>query len=731
MNPERDLERAEREFWLNGGQDADAAAEIAMKALATEPLRPALLMRAIRIAHRAPLGPRVSERIEQELEPRAEQMRKWLGLLDRLGDQNLLPAEAIFDHLIPEIPGLDLDGLDPVVLEGKRINAGGRPQAAKTLLEALGWERFPPDTADELRPLLKALLKAAEQQQAQALLVRGEEGLVLALCIYEEQGAGVEAMDSARPDMKKQGQITLRRYASERKVCWSLEWPLSFEGSSIGLALEVGGLVAFENLASDPLLAATGEVGETGIVRGVEGIEAKLHAARNAGFRRVLLPEENREDVESLGSQDWPELLYVSHVDQIRGRLAGAGATSDFSLGGRARYMRAALESAELEVVEDREIPYGWQLKVADAQSETSVQLYEKRDTIRVQPQDVSAGRLAQQVIDKVCGSPADRARDPRKWKVASPTRRDSLEKALLAIGAQSQEAKGQSEQWRYLLQRPVTKAQLTQWSTGTLMLQGEGEAFDEALQVVERELAGLANVSVERKKANEPDLSSLPRDVPWAGTDESGKGDYFGPLVSAAAFVDAQLAKRLEAIGVQDSKKLTDNRVHKMAPEIRELLRGRYDITSINPAKFNTLYSQMRKEGKNMNTLLAWGHARSIEDLIEKGMRPTYVIVDKFADARYMEKKLLADTREAEIELVQVTKAEADIAVAAASILAREAFLNWLDRTSASLGMKLPKGAGGNVKEAARKIVATEGDEALGNYAKLFFKTTKEVLAA
>jgi ribonuclease HIII len=129
------------------------------------------------------------------------------------------------------------------------------------------------------------------------------------------------------------------------------------------------------------------------------------------------------------------------------------------------------------------------------------------------------------------------------------------------------------------------------------------------------------------------------------------------------------------------------------------------------------------------MNTLLAWGHARSIEDLIGKGMRPSYVIVDKFADARYMEQKLLADTREAGIELVQVTKAEADIAVAAASILAREAFLNWLDRTSATLGIKLPKGAGSNVKEVARKIVATEGEEALEDYAKLFFKTTKEVL--
>ena len=95
------------------------------------------------------------------------------------------------------------------------------------------------------------------------------------------------------------------------------------------------------------------------------------------------------------------------------------------------------------------------------------------------------------------------------------------------------------------------------------------------------------------------------------------------------------------------------------------------------------------------------------------------------------MERKLLADTREAGIRLIQLTKAEADIAVAAASILAREAFLAWLDRTSRKLGMELPKGASERVKETARRIVASEGEEALGQYAKLFFKTTKEVLAA
>jgi ribonuclease HIII len=222
-----------------------------------------------------------------------------------------------------------------------------------------------------------------------------------------------------------------------------------------------------------------------------------------------------------------------------------------------------------------------------------------------------------------------------------------------------------------------------------------------------------------------------LPRDVPWAGTDESGKGDYFGPLVSAAVMVDAATAEQLDALGVRDSKKLSDKRVNDLAPKLRKLLAGRYDLTPIPPRTYNKLYEDMRREKKNLNTLLAWGHARSIEDLLKKGQRPDYVIVDQFADASYIERKLLADTRESGIRIIQFPKAETDLAVAAASILAREAFLGWLAKASRELGMPLPKGASPQVVEAARQIVASRGENALGDYAKLAFKTTQKVLAA
>jgi ribonuclease HIII len=731
MNSERQLALAEREFWTSGRTDADKARAVVEQALAAKPVQPVLLDRAIQIAAHADLGPRFTERVEQELKPRAEQLRCFVRVLDRLGDENLLPAEAVFDHLAEAIPETDLDQFDPSVLAESRAKTARRPEAAMALLDALGWMRLPENIREELRLAAQALITSADEYQAQALLVApGEEGLVLGVKVYEAAGDRVTAMDSIQPEMTKQGTIALSPYAHEQGIGWSLEWPLNFEGSSIGLSLALGGLIARRNVPGDPLLAATGEVTESGRVVGVDSIEAKLRAARDAGIQRVLLPDENRDEAEAASLDGKPQTLYVSKVDQIRGCLNEAGAKSEFSLGGRVTFVKAAMRSSGLDVLEDREIPHGRQFKVADAQSIATVQIFDgAKRTMRVQGPKGSACQSAERIIEKIYGSPADRDRDPQKWKIASPARREALERSLLASGAQQQASAGQSEQWRYSLQRPGSKAQLTQWTNGTLMLQGEGPAFDESLAVVEQELEGLANARTTSKPKGF-DLSSLPRDVPWAGTDESGKGDYFGPLVSAAVYVDASLAAQLEAIGVKDSKKLSDSRVHGLAPEIRRLLGNRYDLTPINPSRFNPFYSEMKAEGKNMNTLLAWGHARSIEDLISKGLRPKYVIVDKFADARYMEQKLLADTREAGIELVQVTKAEADVAVAAASILAREAFLNWLDRESATLGFKLPKGANDSVKEAARKIVAMKGRDALGDHAKLFFKTTKEVLA-
>ena len=102
---------------------------------------------------------------------------------------------------------------------------------------------------------------------------------------------------------------------------------------------------------------------------------------------------------------------------------------------------------------------------------------------------------------------------------------------------------------------------------------------------------------------------------VPHIGTDEAGKGDYFGPLVCAACCLDADVPRTLRALGVRDSKSLSGRRIRILAGQIRAQLPGRFAVVTVRPARYNSLYEELRREGKNLNSLVAWGHARAIQE--------------------------------------------------------------------------------------------------------------------
>src|SRR6266404_2385528 len=168
-------------------------------------------------------------------------------------------------------------------------------------------------------------------------------------------------------------------------------------------------------------------------------------------------------------------------------------------------------------------------------------------------------------------------------------------------------------------------------------------------------------------------------------GVDESGKGDFFGPLVVAGVYVDRGIARKLVEAGVQDSKRISsDARIRALADAIRKNSMGLVEVVLIGPTKYNELYEKFG----NLNKLLAWGHARVIENLLAKKPDCPRSLSDQFADARIIEQSLLRHGRK--IEIQQRPRAESDIAVAAASILAREAFINWLDREGKKLGVRL-----------------------------------------
>ncbi|HEY2615048.1 MAG TPA: ribonuclease HIII [Chthoniobacterales bacterium] len=247
------------------------------------------------------------------------------------------------------------------------------------------------------------------------------------------------------------------------------------------------------------------------------------------------------------------------------------------------------------------------------------------------------------------------------------------------------------------------------------VLLQGKG--IEEFVQF-ELEPKILEEAKLGYEEVHSPEMFE-----PHFGIDESGKGDFFGPLVIAGVYVDGPAARKFLDAGIQDSKRIgSDARIRALAKIIRITQGAVLDTVVIGPERYNDLYEKFG----NLNSLLGWGHARVIENLLAKKPECPRALSDKFADARVIERALLQHGKK--IRLEQRTRAESDLAVAAASIVAREAFIDWLDRRGKAVGTKLGRGVSTQVKETAKKIVETEGPEALRKFAKVHFRTAHEI---
>jgi ribonuclease HIII len=226
---------------------------------------------------------------------------------------------------------------------------------------------------------------------------------------------------------------------------------------------------------------------------------------------------------------------------------------------------------------------------------------------------------------------------------------------------------------------------------------------------------------SLDKEKKNTP-LSPGMADIDEneiIGTDESGKGDYFGPLVIAGVYADEKTKKILKTIGVDDSKKLKDDKISSMASEIKSICT--YDIVTIGNAKYNELYGRI----DNLNKLLAWGHARVIENMLEK-VSCGIVLSDQFGSPELIKSALMNKGRSVHLE--QRPRAEENIVVAAASILARNEFVERMDRMSREYGINFPKGASNRTVLVGKEFVEKYGKERLAEVAKLHFKTTLSI---
>ncbi len=211
--------------------------------------------------------------------------------------------------------------------------------------------------------------------------------------------------------------------------------------------------------------------------------------------------------------------------------------------------------------------------------------------------------------------------------------------------------------------------------------------------------------------------LEEFPDEI--IGTDESGKGDFFGPLVIGGVYVNKKTTKALKDLGIMDSKKLSDLQISKLAPEIKKLCS--YSVVVIGNKKYNQLYDKMH----NLNKLLAWGHARVIENLLVK-TDCQYALSDQFGDEKLIQQALMDKGKS--ISLFQRHKAEKIIAVAAASIIARDEYVKRLTQLSTEYKLALPKGASNKTISVAKQFLVDYSKDELVNIAKLHFKTTQQL---
>jgi ribonuclease HIII len=262
----------------------------------------------------------------------------------------------------------------------------------------------------------------------------------------------------------------------------------------------------------------------------------------------------------------------------------------------------------------------------------------------------------------------------------------------------------------------------VTLYESGKMVVQGKGTR--EFLEfVLEPEILREAKLGYE-----EP-TPSRPAGVPRIGVDESGKGDFFGPMCIAGVYVNPAVTSVLAKAGVRDSKSVgSDREIGRLADIIRGTAGCVVNVVTIG----NEAYNRMHRVNGSVNRILAWGHARVIENLMalqyQMSPPPQQVVCDQFAsDKDTIERALMGLGRK--VAVIQRHKAETDIAVAAASIVARWEFVRRLEKLGETAGVPLPKGASAAVIEAGRKLVAARGGEALGQFAKLHFRTTHFVM--
>ena len=517
-----------------------------------------------------------------------------------------------------------------------------------------------------------------------------------------------------------------------------------YVGDSIALSAAMGIYASARKVPIDPYTAFTGNInlaGQEYKIQSVKGIHSKLIAASFGGCRRVFIPSENHSEVEK---EKFPHLTIcaVGNINDVLQELDKPveHVPEESKQDRKLKALRVAGIKRGWHVSEPKRMQDGFQIIVSPPNfPELKINVYDTGTHTCKKHSDPDLKSFLE-ILDSIDEAAIPIQSINKTVLVKSPETQELIQRCLDDLNP-TFEKKEQYCLYSYVYEDRNEKVNVKQFTSGKLVFQGKaGELYFQILNSVipifNRQHPG-ANLKIEdyiqkditiQTKTNEKELQPVHSTIsfPHIGTDESGKGDYFGPMVIAGVWVDESLNGTLDGIGVRDSKKLSDKRCQFLAKQIKEVCQGKYHIVEISPEKYNTLYNEFTNESKNLNHLLAWGHARAVESLI--GKKPcSCAIADQFGDEKYILSKLMEKGQK--IELIQTHKGERYTAVAAASILARDRFLNRLDQLSQKYQLKLPKGASEAIVITGKKFLKQYNPKDLGKIGKLHHKTTKKIV--
>jgi ribonuclease HIII len=283
--------------------------------------------------------------------------------------------------------------------------------------------------------------------------------------------------------------------------------------------------------------------------------------------------------------------------------------------------------------------------------------------------------------------------------------------------------AKDEAPQYT-IFQAPLLDVVVTLYESGKVMFQGEGADNESAIWLEQERHLNNRIINVDDKKKTNQEPTKTFYNISSIGSDEVGTGDYFGPIVVTATYVNKENIPLLKDLGVKDSKKITDADIKKIAPELIK------KIPYVTYILDNKTYNLLNKENQNMNKIKAILHNKVLIGILKKdNYEYDKIVIDQFV---YPKKfyEYISNASEKINGVTFITKAEDQVtSVGAASIIARYVFLKEMAKMSNDLGMTIPLGAGSNVDEAAKEIIKKYGQDKLKEIAKLNFKNTSRII--